>query len=46
MSESQTKAGNQKKFEILKFKIAQIDPRDMLNNFCFHVYAEKSLFIT
>ena len=27
MSESQTKAGNQKKF----------DPRDMLNNFCFHV---------
>ena len=52
MSESQTKAGNQrkfenlknfenfenlKKFEILKFKIAQVDPRDMLNNFCFHV---------
>ena len=49
MSESQTKAGNQrklenlkkieklKKFEILKFKIAQVDPQDMLNNFCFHV---------
>ena len=49
MSESQTKAGNQrkfenlkknenfKKFENLKFKIAQVDPRDMLNNFCFHV---------
>ena len=46
MSESQTKAGNQRKFEnlikfkkleILKFKIAQVDPRDMLNNFCFHV---------
>ena len=48
MSESQTKAGNQRKFEnlktfeniwkfeILKFKIAQVDPRDMLNNFCFH----------
>ena len=42
MSESQKKAGNQrkfenlKKFEILKFKIAQVDPRDMLNNFCFH----------
>ena len=48
MSESQTKAGNQrkfenlkkienlKKFENLKFKIAQVDPRDMLNNFCFH----------
>ena len=43
MSESQTKAGNQRKFEILKkfenlkFKIDQVDPRDMLNNFCFHV---------
>ena len=46
MSESQTKAGNRrkfekienlKKFENLKFKIAQVDPRDMLNNFCFHV---------
>ena len=57
MSESQTKAGNQSKFEKnwkfekiwkfenLKFKIAQVDPRDMLNNFCFHVWAEKSLFI-
>ena len=57
MSESQTKAGNQrkfenlkffenlKKFENLKFKIAQVDPRDMLNNFCFHLYAQKSLFI-
>ena len=21
------------------------EPRDMLNNFCFHVYAQKSLFI-
>ena len=56
ISESQTKAGNQRKFEnlekfenlkkfenflnfeILKFKIAQVDPRDILNNFCFHVY--------
>ena len=57
MSESQTKAGNQrksenlkkfenlKKNENLKFKIAQFDPRDMLNNFYFHLYAEKSLFI-
>ena len=57
MSESQTKAGNQRKFENLKnienlkkienlkFKIAQVDPRDMLNNFCFHVWAQKSLFI-
>ena len=25
------------KFENLKFKIAQVDPQDMLNNFCFHV---------
>ena len=25
--------------------MTQVDPRDMLNNFCFHVYAQKSLFI-
>ena len=25
--------------------MAVVDPRDMLNNFCFHVYAQKSLFI-
>ena len=25
--------------------MAQVDPWDMLNNFCFHVYAQKSLFI-
>ena len=25
--------------------MAQVDPRDMLNNFCFHLYAQKSLFI-
>ena len=25
--------------------MAQVDPRDMLNNFCFHVNAQKSLFI-
>ena len=25
--------------------MAEVDPRDMLNNFCFHVYAQKSLFI-
>ena len=24
--------------------MAQVDPREMLNNFCFHVYAQKSLF--
>ena len=25
--------------------MTQVDPQDMLNNFCFHVYAQKSLFI-
>ena len=25
--------------------MAQGDPRDMLNNFCFHLYAQNSLFI-
>ena len=25
--------------------MALVDPRDMLNNFCFHVYAQKSLYI-
>ena len=25
--------------------MVQVDPWDMLNNFCFHVYAQKSLFI-
>ena len=25
--------------------MALVDLRDMLNNFCFHVYAQKSLFI-
>ena len=25
--------------------MALVDPRDMLNNFCFHVYAQKSMFI-
>ena len=28
-----------------KIKINNVDPWDMLNNFCFHVYAQKSLFI-
>ena len=35
--ENLKKIENLKKFENLKFKIAQVDPRDMLNNFCFHV---------
>ena len=25
--------------------MVQVDPRDMLTNFCFHVYAQKSLFV-
>ena len=25
--------------------MASVDPRDMLNKFCFHLYAQKSLFI-
>ena len=51
MSESQTGAGNLKNleifnfFEILNFVNIKNDPRDMLNNFCFHLYAQNSLFI-
>ena len=52
MSECQTKAGNQECFAKLanlqnlqNLQTLQIDPWDMLNNFCFHVYAQKSLFI-
>ena len=25
--------------------MVQVDTRDMLTNFCFHVYAQKALFI-
>ena len=32
-------------FNTLKFLILKNDPWDMLNNFCFHVYAQKWLFI-
>ena len=54
MSECQTKAGNREcfwKLENLKtwkpenFENTKNDPWDMPNNFCFHVYAQKSLFI-
>ena len=46
MSERQTKAGNQECFaKLAKLANLQIDPWGMLNNFCFHVYALKSLFI-
>ena len=50
MSECQTKAGNQEcfwKIEKLKtwklenFENNKNDPWDMLNHFCFHVYAQK-----
>ncbi len=26
-------------------QVAKLDPWDMLSNFCFHVYAQKSLFL-
>ena len=42
MSESQDKSWEPVKFKI---QMAQVDPRDMLNNFCLHVYAQKSRFI-
>ena len=48
MSESQTGAGNLKTLKTWKpenFENIKNDPWDMLNNFCFHVYAQKSLFI-
>ena len=52
MSESQTKAGNQECFaktcktcKLASLQNLPIDLWDMLNNFCFHVYAQKSLFI-
>ena len=50
MSECQTKAGDQECFEKLEnlktgklenFENIKNDPWDMLNNFCFHVYAQK-----
>ena len=32
-------------YRVRSFKIAQVGPRDMLNNFCFHVLTQKSLII-
>ena len=26
-------------------EMVSVDPWDILNNFCFHVYAQKSMFI-
>ena len=45
MSESQTVAGNLKTLKTWKLENIKNYPWDMLNNFCFHVYAQKSLFI-
>ena len=47
MSESQTGAGNLKTlktWQFENFENIKKDPWDMLNNFSFHVYAQKSLF--
>ena len=33
------------KSDIGQMSNAYVDPWDMLNNFCFHVYAQKSVFI-
>ena len=51
MSECQTKHGNQESFAKLT-KLAKLTlsishslTLDMLNNFCFHVYAQKSVFV-
>ena len=45
MSESQKGAGNLKTWKTWKFENIKNDPWDMLNNFSFHVYAQKLLFI-
>ena len=47
MSERHTKAGNQAHSlsHSLTFSLIHSLSLDMLNNFCFHVYAQKSLFI-
>ena len=52
MSECQTKAGQQECFEklekltlsLLLLSLSHSLTLNMLNNFCFHVYAQKSLF--
>ena len=44
MPERQTKAGNQENFQnFQKYQNFHTLSLDMLNNFCFHVYAQKSL---
>ena len=39
------KLENLKTWKFENFENLKNDPWDMLNNFCFHVYAQKSLFI-
>ena len=39
------KLENLKTWKFENFENMKNDPWDMLNNFCFHVYAQKSLFI-
>ena len=43
MSECQTKAGNQEFCKTCKLALSHSLTLDTLNNFCFHVYAQKSL---
>ena len=31
--------------KLSRCQVVKFDPWDMLNNFCFHVYAQKSLFV-
>ena len=38
------KPENLKTWKLENFENIKNDPWDMLNNFCFHVYAQKSLF--
>ena len=39
------KLENLKTWKFENFEIMKNYPWDILNNFCFHVYAQKSLFI-
>ena len=39
------KSENFKTLKLENFENIKNDPWDMLNNFCFHVYAQKSLII-
>ena len=48
MSQCQTKAGNQEcqSLNVIEnYQNIENGPQDMLNKFCFHVHAQKSLFI-